>query len=121
MEKPDTGYAFLNLVEKPDEATLNTIDEINAVIRSTGCAIYLHTNHDGSYTVALAIHYDTAKNSRGAGRHKKLVSMQHLCIRCGEVRKMLATKTADEVAAELEVSRATLFRRLKGKEDNQLF
>ena len=120
-KNPEYKHGFLELSKAPDRQTLATIEEMTEIIRSTGCSLHLYTDKSDRQYLMLTINCETAKNSRGAGRRKKLVSKEHWRITCGEVRKMLETKTAEEVAAELEISRATLFRRLKDRQDNQRF
>lgn len=121
MKDSEHKHAFLDLASQPDQVTLNIIDEFNNIVRSSGCSLHLHTGSDGTRTLMLSINCETAKNSRNAGRRKKLVTNEHRHITCGEVRKMLKTKSAEEVAAELGVSRSTLFRRLKDKDDCRRF
>lgn len=115
-DKPE--LAIFNLAEIPDELTLCTLNEINDAIRSVGCSAKYSAEHRVIY---LTIDYATVRNSRNAGRRKKRPAGDHRLITCGEVRAMLKEGTANDVARELGVSRATLFRRLKDREDRRYF
>lgn len=107
---------------QPDEWSV--IDDINAAIKSCGCSISVREiGKDRLKHLCLVINYEKAKNknSRGAGRRKKLVTQEHWLITCGEVREMVKVNGADVTAQELGISRATLFRRLKDRADDRLF
>ena len=119
----DTEYktVFFNLAAAPDQVSLATFEEFKEIIRSTGCSMNIFKNRDGTQTLMLTINCETAKNSRNAGRRKKLVPKEYWRITCGDVRKMMEEKGSEATAAELNISRATLFRRLKDKNDAQRF
>lgn len=110
----------LQLTERPSARELATIEKFSKITQRDGCYLSF-TEYNGKPLLTLAINYETAGNSRGAGRYRKLVAEEFRRITVGEVRKMLEEKTANEVAADLGVSRSTLFRRLKGKEDGRRF
>lgn len=114
---------MLYLSKKPTKEELEFLDKINRIMRKCGCFVHFYDSSkirtmskDESF-ICLSINKELAHNSRGAGRRKKYVGR----IKVGDVRKMMETKSADEVAAELGVSRSTFFRRIKGKDDNRYF
>ena len=115
LEK-EYGCALVQLATMPDKDDLAIIDEINQAIKKDGCSISLHDAKGGVLYLALNINYATAANSRRAGRRK---AYPMGLVRVGDVRRQLESKSADEVAAELGISRATLFRRLKDKDDER--
>ena len=114
-------HAFLELAAAPDQDSLAILEEFREIVRSAGCSMHIMDSKDGRQTLCLTINCETAKNSRNAGRRKKLVTRDHWRITCGEVRKMIDEKGSEAAAEELGVSRATLFRRLKDKDDTRRF
>lgn len=98
-----------------DENTLLKVSELNSLLEDLGVSIIVrnttHNNTDYSY---IAFKCDTEKldnfRSRGAGRKKAQTNDIYFA---DQVREMMKTKTADEVAKSMGISRATLFRRLK--------
>ena len=121
MKEAEYKTAFLDLAASPDQASLAVFEEFKEIVRSSGCHMSIMTGKDGKQALILTINCETAKNSRNAGRRKKLVAQEYWRITCGDVRKMIEEKGSEAAAEELGVSRATLFRRLKDKEDNRRF
>jgi transcriptional regulator with PAS, ATPase and Fis domain len=110
----------------PNEEQTEVVSELNSILEKMGCSISLDELSDEGrafHVMRLKVNSDTAAeyNRRNAGRKPKTVAGDRWGLEVGHVRQMLETKTADEVAAELGISRSTLFRRLKDKHDLQLF
>ena len=115
-------HAMFILNHMPEGEAAEVIDELNALLSKMDCGAIEVVQHqdscDNSYYPVMHIELSTraanAYNRRKAGRKRKdLASSHHYTV--DEVKAMLETKTADEVAAELGISRSTLFRRLKDR------
>lgn len=115
-------YVWLTLGKKPTEDELAFIESMHDIVKKCGCAIKVYDSSSmkslpkDERLLCLGINTERVRNSRNAGR-KKIYPMG--IVKVGDVKKMMETKSASEVAAELGISRATLFRRLKGKDDNR--
>lgn len=102
----DTKEQILIEVESIGKEELKKIEIFNSLFAKHG--VYLEVRDlKGKY---IKIDFDTKKNKRGAGRKQKFVSGSYTL---KEVEEMLKTSSAEEVANELGVSRATFFRKLK--------
>ena len=103
------------------------ISELNTLLTKMKCGnIRVEQREDpsgNSYYPALIINFNKEAaegyNRRRAGRSKKRCDGGLYFV--SEIKAMLETKTADEVAKDLGISRSTLFRRLKDRDDNRYF
>lgn len=118
--------AFI-LNHTPEGENAEVISELNATLLKMGCGHieikeHVDPSHNAYYPV-MVINFNSKAaegyNRRGAGRNKKRCDGGLFYV--SEIKKMLETKTADEVAKDLGISRSTLFRRLKDKDDNRYF
>ena len=98
----------IRLEAEPDEATKAVIHELDELLGRMGsmCRVI---SRDDYHWLGIALDQESIKQyvTRGAGRPTK-----GLYISAAEIREMLETRTAAEVAKELGISRSTLFRRL---------
>ena len=94
------------------------VEQMNQVLAKIGGEIKVVTSegHNGTVYSTMIIGYDEdiadKVLKRNAGRRVKSWSAA-MDVTVGEARKMLETKTAEEVAKELGMSRRTLYRRLE--------
>ena len=97
------------------EENEKVVSELNEILRKMGrSGIEIHSHeHVGERYTCLTISCDTDGvhefMRRGAGRKQK----KQISYTISEVREMMQVETAEKVAQKLEMSRATLFRRLK--------
>lgn len=95
---------------------IDTIDELKEVLESIGIEISINDKHQGMefLSVILTDEFEQ-KRTRNAGRKNKSIKGW---VTVEDIEKMIAEKTAEVVAKEFGISRATLFRKLKkAKED----
>lgn len=99
-------------VSEEDEKVISELNEILHKMGRSGIEIHSHERMGERYN-CLTISCDTDGvhefMRRGAGRKQK----QQITYTISEVREMMQVETAEKVAQKLEMSRATLFRRLK--------
>lgn len=100
-----------------DEDKLRFLAAMNEILEKFGCDIKVETVGSGEDQKQLMIlgYDEEAANkvlSRNAGRKVK-DQAAGLDVTIGEARKMLETKTKEQVAQELGISRRTLYRRLE--------
>lgn len=101
--------------EYQNEETLTRVSELNSIFEDLGIFINVCNRkyYDREFSF-IEIKCDTNKidnfRSRGAGRKKAKTNNIYFA---DQVREMMKTKTADEVAKSMGISRTTLFRRLK--------
>ena len=109
-------YISIALDGEPDQ---ESIAQLNELLRLAGASADIYRNEHYNY-LALTIKYDKEvveqKRTRGAGRNK--MQSDRACT-YGQVLAMLKENTAQDVAAYLGMSRATLFRRLKEYKKNR--
>ena len=114
----------LTLLGTPSDENRKIVSELNEILEPMGCGIDIG-ELDGDpdkklYYLHIKISTEAAADHsrRGAGRKR---NMTKKLITVKEVRKMLEQRSADSVAEELGVSRSTLFRRLKDRDDEYYF
>lgn len=104
-----------------DDSNQQDINQIKNDLKSFGIDISVFTYPSASVTHhSLVISYDPAvirkKATRNAGRKKNyLTNPERLTL--GEVKELLKSQTAEEVAKRLGMSRATFFRHYKKQTD----
>lgn len=120
----DFESAAFVLTGCPDESKKKIISQLNEILQPTGSSIALDSleNDDNTTSYYLCIRVSPTAaadySRRGAGRKPKQTKE---LIPVKEVRKMLEQRSADSVAAQLGISRSTLFRRLKELDDDDFF
>ena len=108
---------ILGLAYEPRTEEKKKIEQLSELLKNHG--IDIHLNHsvddDGRTWDGLVIKYDTKKIKRGAGRKSHLVKNHNgKAMRFSDVLKLREELGDDEVLfAELNISRATFFRKLK--------
>lgn len=116
MSYSETLFATFSLGYEPTAQQKKVVAELNTLLEPMGCNVKVECDALNRYFLDIRVDPDqaAAHRSRGAGRKRSNVySKRGISPTVGEVRAMLASKTADQVAAELGISRSTLFRRLK--------
>lgn len=114
-----TDSCFFTLALKPNDFNIKRINELNELLSQNGISFNLsedkEANNDTYYS--LIINYDTDiiqhKINRNAGANKKYIGQ----ISTATIRERMKTESAEAIAADLGISRATLFRRLKNAEE----
>lgn len=94
------------------------VDDLAAVLRKIGVTVTISKPENENGKAWLTFDYDIEnveqKFSRGAGKKER-----YLNVTPEEVRnRMKAGESAEAIAKDLGISRATLFRRLKNAEEN---
>ena len=105
---------FYWLDEEHENDDFSEIEMLNDVISKAGVTVEIKRYSSG---VGINFKYDTekVKNQRGAGRPKY---KYQYTVTVDEVRQRLnAGETAEQIAKDLGISRATLFRKLKYAEE----
>lgn len=106
---------FINFILKheADKKTLQKIEKINKVLEYFGIELKYSRDDDGGETHFLSISYSLDcieyKKKRSAGRREAFIDLSVEEIR----NRMDKGETAEDIASELNISRSTLFRRLK--------
>lgn len=114
----------LPLLGAPSDKNREIVSELNKILEPMGCRISIEEfDRDPdkiTYYLYIKVSTEAAADysRRGAGRKRKMMKK---LITVKEVREMLEQRSADSVAAELGVSRSTLFRRLKDRDDECYF
>lgn len=113
----DLTMVNIRLESEPDAATKEVLEELDHILGRMGsmCRLLKRQDLNGynepitTYSIGITLDQESIKRyvTRGAGRPTK-----GFYISAAEIREMLETKTAAEVAKELGISRSTLFRRL---------
>ena len=115
-EEKEMRTVFFNLDKQFRELNQQSIDELKEVLESIGIEISINDKHQGMefLSVILTDEFEQ-KRTRNAGRKNKSIKGW---VTVEDIEKMIAEKTAEVVAKEFGISRATLFRKLKkAKED----
>lgn len=104
--------------ESEIESGKKLVDDLAAVLRKIGIAVEVSEQENENGKAWLTFGYDLEnverKFARGAGKKER-----YLNVTPGEVRdRMAAGESAEAIAKDLGISRATLFRRLKNAEEN---
>ena len=114
----------LSLLGTPSDENREIVSELNKILEPMGCGIAIEElDRDPDkkmYYLYIKVSTEAAADHsrRGAGRKRKMTKE---LITVKEVREMLEQHSADSVAAKLGVSRSTLFRRLKDRDDEYYF
>ena len=123
----DREISLFPLSLEPSDKDKELISKLNSILERMGGSIkyeeYRRTSSDNLHRYLVVGYTETGAKTftgRNAGRNKKMTTGSKL-YSVGEVRQMLQERNADEVAAELGISRSTLFRRLKGQDDDRIF
>lgn len=113
----DKKHIHFALTCKPDEQQIQDVEELKKILWKVGVNIVLSMSDDYN---GLSLFWDPEevkeKFGRGAGRSKKFAKGM---LRYSEVQAMLEKDSAENVAAELEMSRATLYRKLREFKNDQ--
>ena len=92
------------------------IKELTKIFEKIGVTMEITESKD-----SLVFKYDISnvnkKLGRQAGRNKRQLQRN---VQVQEIRERMKNESADEIAKTLGLSRATLFRRLKNAEENNL-
>lgn len=115
-EEKEMRTVFFNLDKQFRELNQQSIDELKEVLESIGIELSINDKHQGMefLSVILTDEFEQ-KRTRNAGRKNKSIKGW---VTVEDIEKMIAEKTAEVVAKEFGISRATLFRKLKkAKED----
>lgn len=102
--------------ESEIESGKKLVDDLAAVLRKIGITVEVSEQENENGKAWLMFGYDLEnverKFARGAGKKER-----YLNVTPGEVRdRMTAGESAEDIAKDLGISRATLFRRLKNAE-----
>ena len=93
----------------------NDFDEIKKLLEQHGVFINFDTdNHN-----VLSIFVNESELKRNAGRKAKLEYTENGILRLSEIEKMQETMTDTEIISQLNMSRATFYRRLKKAKANK--
>ena len=119
--------AVFVLNRMPEGEDAMVVSELNALLTKMRCgSIEVKENVDpsgnGYYPVMIIrLNAEAADgyNRRDAGRKVKFLVGEKGLYKVGEIRARLETQTANEVAGELGISRSTLFRRLRDRDDDE--
>lgn len=108
----------------PEASRRENVSKLNKILEPLGCEIGIdifdaHAGED-KYYLYIKVCPEAAADyyRRRAGRKQKMTTK---LFTVKEVREMMEQRSADDVAAELGVSRSTLFRRLKDRDDEYYF
>ena len=108
----DTESIYFILADHPGHG-IDKMPELNSILARVGVEIKFDTEPRDGYRF-LSIYYSkTAADKafcRGAGRKRKFIDVD---LTVAEVRESVRLRGADDVCAELGISRSTLFRRLR--------
>lgn len=108
---------FYWLDEEHENDDFSEIEMLNNIISKAGVTVEIKRYTNG---MGINFKYDTekVKNQRGAGRPKY---KYQYTVTLDEVRQRLnAGETAEQIAKDLDISRATLFRKMKIAEEKGL-
>ena len=105
------------------KSTEERVMELNNLLNKIGAKAQIETYEAcGETHYNLYITYDeeevNKKTTRGAGAKRKTLNK---ILTVEEVKKRLETETADDVAKDLGISRATFFRKMKENEGRIYF
>lgn len=107
---------LLMLAYEPDDQEKEKVAELNELLKDLGVSFKLQQtgrNKDNS----IVIYYDTEKmeqkTKRNAGAKRKYLGYHE----AAAIRERMKTESADQIAQDLGIGRATLFRRLKKAEE----
>ena len=115
----DCLFTTFLLEDGPNEEQQKAVSELNAILQPMGGEVSLQKyNLTGTewHVLSLRLCPKAAAeySRRGAGR--KMKEAKEL-VTVGMAREMLKERSAESIAAELGISRSTLFRRLKDLDD----
>lgn len=102
--------ALFVLDKNVNEHNKEEIEKIRDVLKSVGIEIKISEDQDRDYLYINVTNEFTEKKTRNAGRKNKSIKGW---VKIEDVEKMISEKTADVVAKEFGIGRATLFRKLK--------
>lgn len=109
-------YHLIGIMKDDLSVIHERINFINQAIASSGIRLELTSIDEDS--ILLGINYPDAKNTRNAGRKRKLIFPgREVTVR--EARQMLKEKGPAQTAAFLGVGQATLYRRLREYGDHE--
>lgn len=120
--------AIFVLNHMPEGEDAMVVSELNALLTKMGCgSVEVKENVDPSdngyyplMTIRLNAEAAAGYNRRDAGRKEKFISDKNgRLYKVGKIKEMLETRAANEVAGELGISRSTLFRRLRDRDDDE--
>lgn len=107
---------LLMLAYEPDDQEKEKVAELNELLKDFGVSFKLQQtgrNKDNS----IVIYYDTEKmeqkKKRNAGAKRKYLGYHE----AAAIRERMKMESADQIAQDLGIGRATLFRRLKKAEE----
>lgn len=102
---------LFNLDKQFREFNQQSLDELKEVLESVGIEISINEKYQGvEFLYVILTDEFEQKRTRNAGRKNKSIKDW---VKVEDVEKMISEKTADVVAKELGIGRATLFRKLK--------
>lgn len=92
---------------------LKKFDEIKELLEKHG--VYLDVDYDFTEDKAkFVLEVDENKVKRSAGRNRKATKTKNsILVKLSDIEKMQETMTDEEIISQMNISRATFYRRLK--------
>ncbi len=100
------------------QSNKETIEQINEIINRYGLQMTYGEYGENAYAYLTKMENFEQIRSRGAGR-KKIAPPLEITVK--EIKDLVEELGADHVARKYNISRSTLYRRLKGKADDDEF